>query len=154
MFLSFSFYCRCNTFAGIKGLWIREHILHISQNLNPLYFRELTLNIEIVFDDAKNQQLRSSSVWIDDGNGYVQGRTCNRFKIEKKWYTGVVFAKHPLMIKLEWDSIEVYCERIQLENSFWIENCVSLLVLSLSDFIAVFVFNEQQFFAFILICNS
>ena len=49
-----------------------------------------------------------------------------RYEIEKYGYTSVAFAKHPQMIKLEWDSIEVYCKRIQLENSFWDENCVYL----------------------------
>ena len=41
-----------------------------------------------------------------------------RYEIEKCGYIGVVFAKHPPMIKLKWDSIEVNCKRIQLENSF------------------------------------
>ena len=41
-----------------------------------------------------------------------------RYGIEKYRHTGVVFAKHPPMIKLEWDSIEVYCRRIQLRDSF------------------------------------
>ena len=47
-----------------------------------------------------------------------------RYKIEKYEYTGVVFSKHPLIIKLKWDSIEVYCKRIQLGNSFWDESYV------------------------------
>ena len=34
--------------------------------------------------DAENQQLKSSLVWTDDNNGYIQGRTYNRSKIEKK----------------------------------------------------------------------
>ena len=34
-------------------------------------------------------------------------------------YTGVVFAKNPSMIKLEWDSIEIYYKRIKLGNSSW-----------------------------------
>ena len=88
-------------------------------------------------DDAKNQQLRSSFVWMDNGNGFVQGQTCNRSKIEKTEYTGVVFTKHPLMIQLEWNSVEVYCKRIQLRSSFWGENCVYLLVLFLSGLIAI-----------------
>ena len=41
-----------------------------------------------------------------------------RYEMEKKKYTSVAFAKHPPIIKLEWDSIEVYCKRIQLGNSF------------------------------------
>ena len=49
-----------------------------------------------------------------------------RYEIEKCEYTNVVYAKHPPMIKLEWYSIEVYCKRIQLENIFWGEGCVSL----------------------------
>ena len=42
-----------------------------------------------------------------------------RYEIKKKKYTGVVCAKGTLMIKLKWNSIEVYCKRIQLKNSFW-----------------------------------
>ena len=34
-------------------------------------------------------------------------------------YTGVVFAKNPSMIKLEWDSIKIYYKRIKLGNSSW-----------------------------------
>ena len=34
-------------------------------------------------------------------------------------YTDVVFAKNPSMIKLEWDSIEIYYKRIKLGNSSW-----------------------------------
>ena len=41
-----------------------------------------------------------------------------RYEIEKCGHTGVVFAKYPSMIKLERDSIEVYCKKNQLENSF------------------------------------
>ena len=41
-----------------------------------------------------------------------------RYEIETYGYTSVAFAKYPPMIKLEWDSIEVYCKIIQLENSF------------------------------------
>ena len=91
---------------------------------------------------------------MDDGNGFIQGQTYNRSEIEKKWYIDVVFSKHPLMIKLEWDSIKVYCKGIQLRNSFWDENCEYLLVLFFSDFTAIFVFNEQRISTFILICNS
>ena len=91
---------------------------------------------------------------MDDGNGFIQGQTYNISEIEKKWYIDVVFSKHPLMIKLEWDSIKVYCKRIQLRNSFWDENCEYLLVLFFSDFTAIFVFNEQRISTFILICNS
>ena len=98
-----------------------------------------------ITDDVENQQLRSSYVWMDNGNGFIQGRTCNRFEMEKKEYIDVVFAKHPSMIKLEWNLVEVYCKRIQLRSSFWGENCVYLLVL---------VFSEQQISAFILICND
>ena len=46
-------------------------------------------------------------------------------EIEKKKYTDVVFVKNSSMIKLEWSSIKIYCKRIQLESSFWDENCVS-----------------------------
>ena len=47
-----------------------------------------------------------------------------RYEIEKKKYTGVVYAKRPLMIMLEWNSIGAYCKRIQLGNNFWGENCL------------------------------
>ena len=47
-----------------------------------------------------------------------------RYEIEKKKYTGVVYAKGPLMIMLEWNSIGAYCKRIQLGNNFWGENCL------------------------------
>ena len=47
-----------------------------------------------------------------------------RYEIEQKKYTGVVCAKGPLMIKLEWNSVEVYHKRIQFVNSFWDGNCV------------------------------
>ena len=47
-----------------------------------------------------------------------------RYEIEKYGYIGVVFAKRPPIIKLEWDSIEVYCKKIQLGNSFWDDSCV------------------------------
>ena len=55
---------------------------------------------------------------MDDSNGFVQGWTYNKSEIEKKKYTDVVFAKHPSIIKLEWDLIEKYCKRIQLRCSF------------------------------------
>ena len=78
---------------------------------------------------------------MDEGVGLVQRRTCLcyfpacqyrwtkllassrdkpaiRYEVEKYGYIGVAFAKQPPIIKLEWDSIEVYCKRIQLENSF------------------------------------
>ena len=60
-----------------------------------------------------------------------------RYEIEKYGYTGVVFAKHPPMTKLEWDSIKVYCKKIQLGNSFWDENCVPFSALVCVDFIAL-----------------
>ena len=41
------------------------------------------------------------------------------YEIEKYGYTGEVFAKHPPMIKLEWNSIVVYGKKIQLGNSFF-----------------------------------
>ena len=41
-----------------------------------------------------------------------------RYKIEKKKYINVVCANEPLIIKLEWNSIEVSCKRIQLGNSY------------------------------------
>ena len=47
-----------------------------------------------------------------------------RYEIEQKKYTGVVYAKGTLMIKLEWNSIAIYHKRIQLGNSFWDENCL------------------------------
>jgi len=40
--------------------------------------------LQIDGDDEENQQLRSSSMWMDDSNGFVQGQTYNRSKIEKK----------------------------------------------------------------------
>ena len=49
-----------------------------------------------------------------------------RYEIKKKKYTGVVCAKGTPMIKLKWNSIEVYQKRIQLGNSFWDENCLPL----------------------------
>ena len=57
-----------------------------------------------------------------------------RYEMEKYGYTGVAFAKHRPMIKLEWDSIEVYCKRIQLENSLWGESCVYLWRFGLCGF--------------------
>ena len=60
-----------------------------------------------------------------------------RHEIKKYRYTGVVFAKHSSMIKLEWDSIEVYCKRIQLENSFWDENYIPFGALVYVGFIAL-----------------
>ena len=42
-----------------------------------------------------------------------------RYEIEKYGYIGVVFAKHPQIIKLERNSIVVYGKRIQLGNSFF-----------------------------------
>ena len=47
-----------------------------------------------------------------------------RYEIEKKKYIGVVCAKGPPRIKLEWNSIEIYHKRIQLGNSFWDKNCL------------------------------
>ena len=44
--------------------------------------------------------------------------------MEKYGHIDVVLAKHLPMIKLKWDSIEVYCIKIQLENSFWDESYV------------------------------
>ena len=60
-----------------------------------------------------------------------------RYEIEKCGYISVVFAKHPPMFKLEWDSIEVNCKRIQLENSFWGEGCVYLCLWFIWVFIAL-----------------
>ena len=57
-----------------------------------------------------------------------------RYEMEKYGYTGVAFAKHRPMIKLEWDSIEVYCKRIQLENSLWGKSCVYLWRFGLCGF--------------------
>ena len=50
--------------------------------------------------------------------------------------TGLGFAKNPLMIKLERNSLGMYCKRIQLESNFWNENCVYLLV----SFCFLFIF--------------
>ena len=63
-----------------------------------------------------------------------------RYEIDKYGYNSVVFAKHPPMIKLECDSIEVYCKRIQLENSFWGESCVYLCLWFVWVFIALVLF--------------
>ena len=60
-----------------------------------------------------------------------------RYEIEKYGYTGMAFAKHPPMIKLEWDSIKVYCKRTQLDNSFWGESCVYLCLWFVWVFIAL-----------------
>ena len=57
-----------------------------------------------------------------------------RYEMEKHGYTSVAFAKHPPIIKLEWDSIEVYCKRIQLENNLWGESCVYLWHFGLGRF--------------------
>ena len=107
--------------------------------------------------------MNSSSIQMDEGVGFVQRRTyfcyslaCQyrwtkllassrdkpaiRYKVEKYGYIGVVFAKHPSIIKLEWDSIEVYCKRIQLENSFWGESCVYLCLWFVWVFIALVLF--------------
>ena len=48
-----------------------------------------------------------------------------------------MFVKNPPIIKLEKNSVELYCKRIQLGSSFWGENCVYLLVLFFSSFIAI-----------------
>ena len=60
-----------------------------------------------------------------------------RYEIEKYGYIGVAFTKHPSMIKLECDLIEVYCKRIQLDNSFSDENCVYLCLWFVWVFIAL-----------------
>ena len=60
-----------------------------------------------------------------------------RSKVKQEKYTSVVFVKNPPMIKLKRNSIEAYCKRIQLRSSFWGENCVYLLVLFFSGFIAI-----------------
>ena len=60
-----------------------------------------------------------------------------RYEIEKCGHTSVVFTKHPSMIKLEWDSIEVYCKIIQLKNSFWGESCVYICLWFVWIFIAL-----------------
>ena len=60
-----------------------------------------------------------------------------RYEIEKCRYIGVVFGKHPPMIKLEWNSIEINCKRIQIENSFWNEGCVYLCLWFMWVFIAL-----------------
>ena len=66
-----------------------------------------------------------------------------RYEIEKYGYIGVAFVKHPPMIKLEWDSIEVYCKTIQLENTFWGDSCVYLCLLLVWVFIAhLYCLNE------------
>ena len=46
--------------------------------ISPFFFlllvvRELAGGLIMHIDDVENQQLRSSSVWMDDGNGFVQG---------------------------------------------------------------------------------
>ena len=58
-------------------------------------------------------------------------------EIGKKKYAGVVFAKNPPMIKLEKNSVEVYCKRIRLGFSFWYQNCVFLMDLFPSHFIVI-----------------
>ena len=63
-----------------------------------------------------------------------------KYEIEKYGYTDVAFAKHPSKIKLEWDSIELYCKRIQLKNSFWGENCVYLCLWFVWVFTALLFF--------------
>ena len=64
-------------------------------------------------------------------------KTTTRSEVEKEKYTGVVFAKNPLIIKLEMNSIEAYCKRIQLGSSFWGNNCVYLLVLYFFGFTTI-----------------
>ena len=64
-------------------------------------------------------------------------KTTTRSEVEKEKYTRVVFAKNPLIIKLEMNSIEAYCKKIQLGSNFWGNNCVYLLVLFFFGFIAI-----------------
>ena len=54
-----------------------------------------------------------------------------RYEIEKYGYIGVVFAKHPQIIKLERNSIVVYGKRIQLGNSFFGMRVVCLFAFGL-----------------------
>ena len=54
-----------------------------------------------------------------------------RYEIEKYGYIGVVFAKHPPIIKLERNSIVVYGKRIQLGNSFFGMRVVCLFAFGL-----------------------
>ena len=127
----------------------------------------------MINDDAKNCQLNSSSIQMDEGVGFIQRQTfwfCSslalqlmmqkvvswtpcqyrwtkvldssrdeptiRYKIEKKKYINVMCANEPPIIKLEWNSIEVSCKRIQLGNSylFIYESCVYLWRFGLCGF--------------------
>ena len=54
-----------------------------------------------------------------------------RYEIEKYGYIGVVFAKHPPIIKLERNSIVVYGKRIQLGKSFFGMRVVCLFAFGL-----------------------
>ena len=99
-------------------------------------------------DDAKNQQLSSSSVLIDDGFRFVsESNFAIRFKIKTKEYIGVVFVKNSPIIKSEKNSLEVCCERIRLESGFWDENCVPFGFIPFS-FYSHIGLNGQQIIAF------
>ena len=76
-------------------------------------------------------------IQMDEGIGFVKRRTYNKIWNREMWTHRCGVPKYPSMIKLEWDSIEVYCKRIQLENSFWSENCVYICLLFVWVFIAL-----------------
>ena len=104
-------------------------------------------------DDAENHQLSSCLCrWMIRMDS-SRDEPAIRYEIEKKKLTGMVFSKNPPMIKLEWNLIEVYRKRIQLGSSFRDENCVPFGFIPLWLY-SHLVFNEQQIFAAILICNG
>jgi len=115
----------------------------------------------VAIDNAKNRQLNSSLILIDESVRFAKDEPVGaillclyqygwtkllasskdelamKYEIEKYGYTSVAFSKQPPMIKLEWDSIEVYCKRIQIENSFWGESYVYLFLWFVWVFIAL-----------------
>ena len=92
---------------------------------------------------------------MDDGNGLIQRRTCNKFEIEKS--NTPVWCLPNILLWLSLNGIQLKCIAIEFNLGvvFGVRIvCVYLLVLFLSDFIAISTFNEQQISAFILICND
>ena len=78
----------------------------------------------MVYENAEKRQLSSHLCRRTMALDSSRDEPSMRYEIEIKKYTGMEFAKNPLIIKLEWNSIEVYRKRIQLESSFWDKNCV------------------------------
>ena len=92
---------------------------------------------------------------MDDGNGLIQRRTCNIFEIEKS--NTPVWCLPNILLWLSLNGIQLKCIAIEFNLGvvFGVRIVyVYLLVLFLSDFIAISTFNEQQISAYILIRND